>query len=89
MPALIIAAVVVLIIMSLLISYMVTYRIKKMHTASVLIGNNFFDFKVNDNSKDEIGDLARMINEMSDKLGETVKQLNHEVEKVKELGFEG
>ena len=71
--------------MSLLISYMVTYRIKRLHKASMLIGHRFFDVKVKDNSKDEIGDLARKMNEMRDRLGSTIEQLNKEIEKVKEL----
>lgn len=72
-------------IMSLLVSYMVTFRVKKVHRTSMLIGEGCFDVKLKDKSKDEIGDLSRVINTMCDKLKTTVNQLNQEIDHVKEL----
>ena len=71
--------------MSLFIAYMVTYRIRRMYKATDMIEKGSFDFDLKDNSKDEIGDLSRKMNAMSVKLENTIKQLNEEIEHVKEL----
>lgn len=69
---------IVCIMISLLISYILTRRIKKMSQATLSIANNDFDIHLNEKSKDELGVLSHNINQMS-------QQLNDEIEYVKQL----
>lgn len=72
-------------LMSVLISYMITKRIKKIDKMTRLIANNEFDLKLKEKPKDELGDLSHSINLMSEQLKNTIVQLNLEIERVKEL----
>ena len=76
---------IVCIMISLLISYILTRRIKKMSQATLSIANNDFDIQLNEKSKDELGVLSHNINQMSQQLKTTIQQLNDEIEYVKKL----
>ena len=76
---------IVCIMISLLISYILTRRIKKMSQATLSIANNNFDIHLNEKSKDELGVLSHNINQMSQQLKTTIQQLNDEIEYVKKL----
>lgn len=76
---------IVCIMISLLISYILTRRIKKMSQATLSIANNDFDIHLNEKSKDELGVLSHNINRMSQQLKITIQQLNDEIEYVKKL----
>lgn len=76
---------IVCIMISLLISYILTRRIKKMSQATLSIANNDFDIHLNEKSKDELGVLSHNINQMSQQLKTTIQQLNDEIEYVKKL----
>ena len=76
---------IVCIMISLLISYILTRRIKKMSQATLSIANNNFDIHLNEKSKDELGVLSHNINQMSQQLKITIQQLNDEIEYVKKL----
>lgn len=53
------------ILVSLIISYMMTRRIKKIESVTEKITNNHFDEKLETKSKDELGSLSKHINVMS------------------------
>ena len=76
---------IVCIMISLLISYILTRRIKKMSQATLSIANNDFDIHLNEKAKDELGVLSHNINQMSQQLKTTIQQLNDEIEYVKKL----
>lgn len=76
---------IVCIMISLLISYILTRRIKKMSQATLSIANNDFDIHLNEKAKDELGVLSHNINQMSQQLKITIQQLNDEIEYVKKL----
>ncbi len=71
--------------MSIVISYMLTRRIKKIDQSTQQIANNNFNVKLNEKSHDELGTLSKNINMMSQQLKQTIEQLNQEIAKVKEL----
>lgn len=71
--------------MSLLISYMITRRIKKIEISTKEIADNHFDIRLNEKTQDELGSLSHSINEMSSKLKTTIDKLNEEIENVKKL----
>ena len=76
---------IVCIMISLLISYILTRRIKKINQCTLAIANNDFDIHLNEKSKDELGVLSHNINQMSQQLKTTIQQLNDEIEYVKKL----
>ena len=76
---------IVCIMISLLISYILTRRIKKISQATLSIANNDFDIHLNEKAKDELGVLSHNINQMSQQLKTTIQQLNDEIEYVKKL----
>ena len=76
---------IVCIMISLLISYILTRRIKKMSQATLSIANNDVDIQLNEKAKDELGVLSHNINQMSQQLKTTIQQLNDEIEYVKKL----
>lgn len=76
---------IVCIVISLLISYILTRRIKKINQCTLAIANNDFDIHLNEKSKDELGVLSHNINQMSQQLKTTIQQLNDEIEYVKKL----
>lgn len=78
-------ALIVVVCMSLLISYMITRPIKKVQKAALKIANQEFDEPLKIKSKDEIGSLANSINTMREQLKETIRQLHEEINHVKEL----
>lgn len=80
-----ISAFITVILVSLLISYMLTRRIKKIEKTTGLIADNQFDLTLKEKPKDELGDLSHSINIMSQKLKHTMEQLNQEIERVKQL----
>ncbi len=70
---------------SIIISYMLTRRIKKIDQSTQQITNNNFNIKLNEKPNDELGTLSKNINIMSQQLKSTIEQLNQEIAKVKEL----
>lgn len=80
-----IVAFVLSIAMSLIISYLLTKRIKKIDIITKKISENNFDEKLNEKSQDEIGTLSHNINLMSIQLKHTIEQLNNEINQVKKL----
>lgn len=70
---------------SLLLSKMLTCRIKEISDATTKISKQDFDVYLKANSHDEIGILSTNINTMSKKLKETMENLNQEIETVKHL----
>ena len=79
------SAFITVIFVSLLISYMLTRRIKKIEKTTHLIADNQFDLTLKEKPRDELGDLSHSINIMSQKLKHTMEQLNQEIERVKQL----
>lgn len=70
---------------SIIISYMLTRRIKKIDQSTQQITNNNFNIKLNEKPNDELGTLSKNINIMSQQLKSTIEQLNQEIAKIKEL----
>ncbi len=79
------SAFITVIFVSLLISYMLTRRIKKIEKTTHLIADNQFDLTLKEKPRDELGDLSHSINIMSQKLKHTMEQLSQEIERVKQL----
>ena len=80
-----ISAFFVVLVISIMISYMLTRRIKKIEKTTHLIADNQFDLTLKEKPRDELGDLSHSINIMSQKLKHTMEQLNQEIERVKQL----
>ena len=78
-------AIIASLIMSLLISYMLTKRIKAMEKQTKEIADNNFHVKLDEKYKDELGDLSTSINKMSSNHKDTIDKLNLEIEQVKRL----
>ncbi len=78
-------AIIASLIMSILISYMLTKRIKAMEKQTKEIADNNFHVKLDEKYKDELGDLSTSINKMSSNLKDTIDKLNLEIEQVKRL----
>ncbi len=74
-----------IIILCSLLSYMFTKRIRKISKSTLAIANNQFDIHLDEKSKDELGLLSHNINNMSQQLSQTMKQLHNEIEHVKKL----
>lgn len=70
---------------SLFISYMITRNIKKIENITKKIASHHFDETLTVKSKDELGDLSRHINLMSQQLKCTIDQLNDEIQRVTKL----
>ena len=73
------------IILCLLLSYMLTKRIKKINQSALMIANNQFDVHLKEKPNDELGTLSHNINHMSERLKQTIEQLNDEIDRVKHL----
>lgn len=71
--------------MSLFLSHIFTRRIKKIDESTQKIANNQFDIYLDERSQDELGTLSHSINVMSQKLKETIEELQYELEHVKKL----
>lgn len=69
----------------LALSYILSKRIKNMSQAMQYITNQEFDYRLDENSKDELGTLAHNINIMSQTLKDTIYHLNDEIDRVKKL----
>ena len=76
---------IVLIIISWCLSTVITYPISKIQKSAEKIAQQDFDEKVDIKSNDEIGSLAKSIDTMRIQLKDTIKQLNQEIDHVKEL----
>lgn len=72
-------------LLSLYLSFLLTKRIKKINQSTLMIADNHFDIQLNERSKDELGELSHNINQMSQRLKQTLQQLNEEIEHVKKL----
>lgn len=70
---------------SLVLSWMLTRRIKCISEATTQIANNDFTISLQSFPKDELGILSSNINTMSQKLNKTMTQLNNEIERVVHL----
>jgi len=77
--------IIVSLLASLLLSFMLTRRIKKISLATYKIANQNFNVQLTSSAKDELGDLTQNINMMSEKLKNTIDSLNTEIEHVKKL----
>lgn len=73
------------IILCLLLSYMLTKRIKKINQSALMIASNQFDVHLKEKPDDELGTLSHNINHMSERLKQTIEQLNDEIDRVKHL----
>lgn len=69
----------------ILLSYILTRRIKKINQSTLAIANNQFNIHLDEKSKDELGILSHNINQMSQQLDRTIQKLNQEIEHVKQL----
>lgn len=70
---------------SLFLSWMLTRHIKRISEATTKIANNDFTIHLDEYSTDELGTLSANINTMSQKLNETMTQLNNEINRVTHL----
>lgn len=70
---------------SFILSKMLTKHIKAITEVTTKISNNDFNAKLSIKSKDELGVLSSNINLMSDKLKETIDNLNQEIKNVRYL----
>lgn len=78
-------ALLILLVMSFLIAYILTKRIKKIDNVTQEIADNHFDIQLKEKPNDELGNLSKNINQMSYQLKQTIEQLNNEIEHVKKL----
>lgn len=78
-------ALVIVVCISLLVSWTISRPIKQLDKVALKIKNNQFDEEINIHSHDEIGSLAKSIQSMSSQLKNTMEQLNQEIEHVKKL----
>lgn len=78
-------ALVIVVCISLLVSWTTSRPIKQLDKVALKIKNNQFDEEINIHSHDEIGSLAKSIQSMSSQLKNTMEQLNQEIEHVKKL----
>ena len=72
-------------IVSYLLSKILTKHIKTITEVTNKISNNYFSSKIPVKSNDELGILSTNINNMSDRLKETIDNLHNEIENVKYL----
>ena len=78
--------VIVIIILFLLLSKIVVLPVAEIKKGLEMIGQGQLSWRITPRSQDEIGDLARGVNEMSEKLKESYKGLEEKIaEKTKEL----
>ena len=75
----------ILLLISFLIAYILTKRIKKIDKVTQEIADNHFDIQLKEKPNDELGNLSKNINQMSQQLKQTIEQLNNEIEHVKKL----
>lgn len=78
-------AFIILIMISWCLSTLIAYPISKIQLSATKIAEGEFDEEIKVKSKDEIGNLADSINAMRLQLKHTIKQLNDEIQHVKEL----
>ena len=78
-------ALVIVVCISLLVSWTISRPIKQLDKVALKIKNNQFDEEINIHSHDEIGSLAKSIQSMSSQLKNTMEQLNQGIEHVKKL----
>lgn len=72
-------------VLCIVLSYMITRRIRKINQSTLTIADNDFNVHLDEKSKDELGILSHNINHMSQQLKQTMQQLNEEIEHVKQL----
>lgn len=76
-------------VLSLICSYIYTLifakPVKELSKATKAMTNMEFDIKCNDKRQDEIGDLARDFNVLSETLDQKIKELEEEIVRVREL----
>ncbi len=72
-------------IISMILSYLLTKKIKKIDQSMLAIANNQFDIYLDESSNDELGTLSHNINHMSQQLKQTIDQLSNEIDHVKQL----
>lgn len=75
------------IVLCIVLSYMITRRIRKINQSTLTIADNDFNVHLDEKSKDELGILSHNINHMSQQLKQTMQQLNEEIEHVKQLEY--
>ena len=80
-----IVALILMVLCSYQISNMISKPIIAIEKAALKISNNEFDQDIKITSKDELGSLQNSISIMQNNLKSTIRKLNDEVEKVKEL----
>lgn len=74
-----------MILLALLISYMITKRIKNIDKVTCLIADNDFNIELSEKGEDELSSLSKHINMMSKSLKQNIEGLNKEIEHVKKL----
>lgn len=75
----------IIVIISIICSYMIVKPIKKIDKVAKQIANNDFDVTLSIKHRDELGSLSNSINTMSTNLKETIDKLRDEIEQVKRL----
>jgi len=73
------------IVVSIYLSSTITKPIKKIHSVAKSIGNLEFDVTYTGKSSDEIGQLGNRLNQISQKLKQTIDELQSEIEKEKNI----
>lgn len=74
-----------IILICLSIAYMIIKPIRRIETTAKHIAHKEFDYPIDMTRHDELGDLARSIDQMSKELEKTINNLHQEIERVQRL----
>lgn len=74
-----------IIMICLSIAYMIIKPIRRIETTAKHIAHKEFDYPIDMTRHDELGDLARSIDQMSKELEKTINNLHQEIERVQQL----
>lgn len=78
-------AFILIILICLSIAYMIVKPIRRIETTAKHIAHKEFDYPIDMTRHDELGDLARSIDQMSKELEKTINSLHQEIERVQKL----
>lgn len=73
-------AFILIILICLSIAYMIVKPIRRIETTAKHIAHKEFDYPIDMTRHDELGDLARSIDQMSKELEKTINSLHQEIE---------
>lgn len=74
-----------IIMICIAIAYMIVKPIRRIETTAKHIAHKEFDYPIDMTRHDELGDLARSIDQMSKELEKTINSLHQEIERVQQL----